>query len=182
LAAQATFEEVAYLLIHGELPTPIQLAACRDRLRAQRGLPPPVRAVLEQIPGSTHPMDVLRTGGSMLGACEPEPAAHTVPADRDVAERLLASFPSMLLYWYHFARRGRRIEVETDAPSMAAHFLSLLHGQDPSPEHARTLDQSLTVYAEHEFNASTFTARVIAGTASDVHSAIPCLRSLTRAM
>ncbi len=172
LAAQATFEEVAYLLLHGELPTPIQLTAYHDKLRLQRGLPAPVKAVLEQIPGSAHPMDVLRTGCSMLGTCEPEQADHSVPAARDLADRLLACFPSMLLYWHHYARSGRRIEVETDAPSIAAHFLVLLHGRDPAPLHARALDQSLIVYAEHEFNASTFTARVIAGTASDMHSAI----------
>ena len=172
LAAQATFEEVAYLLIHGELPTPVQLTAYHAKLRELRGLPAPVKAVLEQIPGSAQPMDVLRTGCSMLGTCEPEPAEQTIPAARDLADRLLACFPSMLLYWHHYARRGRRIEVETDAPSIAAHFLQLLHEREPTPLHAWALDQSLILYAEHEFNASTFTARVIAGTASDLHSAI----------
>ena len=128
--------------------------------------------MLEQTPGSTHPMEVLRTGCSMLGTLEPEQADHRVPAARDIADRLLATCPSMLLYWHHFARRGRRIEVETDDPSIAAHFLHLLHGRQPEPQHVRAVDQSLILYAEHEFNASTFTARVIAGTGSDMYSAI----------
>ena len=172
LAAQATFEEVAYLLIHGELPTPIQLTAYHAKLCELRGLPAPVKAVLEQIPGSSatdgRAADRLFDAGHLRTGA----GRQTVPAARDLADRLLACFPSMLLYWYHYAHRGRRIEVETDAPSIAAHFLQLLHGQEPVPLHVRALDQSLILYAEHEFNASTFTARVIAGTASDLHSAI----------
>ncbi len=172
LAAHATYEEVAYLLIHGELPTNVQLTGYRRKLQSLRGLPAPVRAVLEQTPGSTHPMEVLRTGCSMLGTLEPEQTDHRVPAARDIADRLLATCPSMLLYWHHFARRGRRIEVETDDPSIASHFLHLLHGREPEPQHVHAVDQSLILYAEHEFNASTFAARVIAGTGSDMYSSI----------
>lgn len=172
LAAQATFEEVAFLLIHGELPTQIQLSHYCRKLQSFRGLPASVRAMLEQTPGSTHPMEVLRTGCSMLGTLEPERADHRVPCARDIADRLLATFPSMLLYWYHYTRYGRRIDVETDDPSIASHFLHLLYGREPDANHARAIDKSLILYAEHEFNASTFTARVIAGTGSDMYSAI----------
>jgi 2-methylcitrate synthase len=171
MAAQATYEEIAHLLIHERLPTRPELEAYRRKLRQQRHLPDALRAVLEQIPAGTHPMDVLRTGCSMLGNLEPE---KIVSADgaRAFADRLLASLPSVLLYWHHFATTGRRISVETDDPSLAAHFLRLLHQRAPTDAHVRALDQSLILYAEHEFNASTFTGRVIAGTGSDFHSCI----------
>jgi len=172
LATHATFEEVAWLLIYGELPTPAQLDAYRGKLRSLRGLPERVRAVLEQIPATAHPMDVLRIGGALLGAIYPEADDHAPQGARDIADRLLASFSSMLLYWHHFVRDGRRIAVETDDQSIAGHFLHLLHGRKPTAIHERVLDQSLILYAEHEFNASTFTARVIAGTDSDLYSAI----------
>jgi 2-methylcitrate synthase len=172
LAAQATYEEVAFLLVHGRLPGASELAAYRARLRRQRGLPGPVRAGLEQIPAAAHPMDVLRTGCSILGTVLPEKDDHPEAGAREIADRLLASLGSMLLYWHHFSRSGRRIEVETDDETIAAHFLHLLHGRPPSPLHARSLDQSLILYAEHEFNASTFTGRVVAGTASDLYSAV----------
>ncbi|HZZ58359.1 MAG TPA: 2-methylcitrate synthase [Opitutaceae bacterium] len=175
VAAHATFEEVAYLLIYGELPSPDALARYAARLRTLRGLPEALRAVLEKIPASAHPMDVLRTGCSMLGVLEPEAGESGLcpgEATRSRADRLIASFASMLLYWHHFAASGRRIAVETDDPSVAAHFLRLLHQKAPSADHVRALDRSLILYAEHEFNASTFTARVIAGTGSDIYSAI----------
>jgi 2-methylcitrate synthase len=178
VAAQATYEEVAHLLIHEQLPTAAQLAAYRQRLQGLRGLPAALRAVLEQIPATAHPMDVLRTGCSLLGNLETEqlPAAGgnaaTVDGARAIADRLLACFPSMLLYWHHFATSGRRIAVETADDSLAAHFLHLLHQRAPSAAHVRALDRSLILYAEHEFNASTFTGRVIAGTGSDVHSCL----------
>lgn len=171
MAAQATYEEIAHLLIHERLPTRAELEAYRTKLRHLRHLPDALRAVLEQIPAGTHPMDVLRTGCSMLGNLEPEKLPTTDGA-RAIADRLLASFPSMLLYWHHFATDGRRISVETDDPSIAAHFLHLLHQRAPSTSHVRALDQSLILYAEHEFNASTFAGRVIAGTGSDIHSCI----------
>lgn len=172
LATQATFEEVAYLLLCGRLPKQFELNAYRDKLRRLRGLPGPVKAALEQIPAAAHPMDVLRTGCSVLGTVMPEKEDHSVQGARDIADRLLASFGSMLLYWYHFSHSSRRVEVENDAGSVAAHFLRLLHGTDPAPLHVRALDQSLVLYAEHEFNASTFTGRVIAGTGSDFFSAV----------
>ncbi len=178
VATHATYEEVAHLLIHERLPNATELAAYREKLGKLRGLPLPLRAVLEQIPAGAHPMDVLRTGCSMLGNLEHEKLASSgadaasAPGARDLADRLLACFPSMLLYWHHFARDGRRISVETGDPSIAAHFLHLLHQRPPAASHVRALDRSLILYAEHEFNASTFTARVIAGTASDFHSAI----------
>ena len=178
LAGHATFEEVAYLLVHGKLPDKGELAAYRKRLIALRGIPAPVRAVLEQLPQTAHTMGVLRTACSALGAIDPEraPLGSVGPNDgaaaREIADRLLASFPSMLLYWHHFATRGKRIEVETDEPTLAAHFLRLLHQRAPSLLHARALDRSLILYAEHEFNASTFTARVIAGTGSGMYSCV----------
>ncbi|MCF7687912.1 MAG: 2-methylcitrate synthase [Cephaloticoccus sp.] len=178
LAAQACFEEVAHLLVHGHLPNPAELTAYRTRLQTLRGLPAPLRTVLEQIPAGAHPMDVMRTGCSMLGHLEPEslPAtggnAASAPGARLIADRLLASFPSMLLYWHHYATSGRRIETQTDAASIAAHFLQLLHQQTPTATQVHALDRSLILYAEHEFNASTFAARVIAGTGSDLHSCI----------
>ncbi|MHB9077597.1 MAG: bifunctional 2-methylcitrate synthase/citrate synthase [Pirellulaceae bacterium] len=172
LSIQATFEEVAYLLVYGELPTQTELATYGRQLRSLRGLPAAVKIGLEQIPGATHPMDVLRTGCSLLGTVEPEESDHSSSGARSIADRLMACFPSMLLYWHHFTSSGRRIEVESDDESLAAHFLHLLHGRPPSPRHARALDQSLILYAEHELNASTFAGRVIAGTGSDMYSAI----------
>jgi 2-methylcitrate synthase len=172
LVDNATFEEVAYLLIHEKLPTKAELARYKVRLKSMRSIPTPVKAVLEQIPVAAHPMDVLRTGVSMLGTVLPERDDHTAEGARLIADRLLAALPSMLLYWYHYARNGRRIEVDTDEDSIAGHFLYLLKGKKPSELHEHSLDSSLILYAEHEFNASTFTSRVITGTGSDVYSAI----------
>lgn len=169
LAEHAGFEEVAYLLLYGELPTADDLASFNDRLLHQRALPEALKAVLEQLPAGSHPMDVLRTACSVLGALEPE---ESFAAEHRVAERLLACMPSALLYWHHFHNTGRRIEVQTDAPSIAAHFLQLLHDRAASEEHRRAMDVALILYAEHEFNASTFTARIVASTLSDFHSAI----------
>ena len=172
LATQASFEEVAHLLVHGALPTASQLAAYRTKLSRLRGLPALVQDALELIPASAHPMDVLRTGCSMLGTVLPEKEDHNAPGARDIADRLMASFGSVLLYWYHFTHNGRRIELETDDDSIAGHFLHLLHGRTPSALHVNALDKSLVLYAEHEFNASTFAGRVIAGTGSDIYSCI----------
>jgi len=172
LATKATFEEVAYLLVHEHLPTQSELNAYRTKLKRLRGLPPSVKATLELLPAATHPMDVMRTGCSVLGTALPEAQDHNVPGARDIADHLMASFGSMLLYWYHWSHNGRRIETETDDETIAAHFLHLLHGKPPSESHADALDKSLILYAEHEFNASTFAARVIAGTGSDMYSAI----------
>ena len=172
LATKAAFEEVAHLLVHEHLPTWAELNAYRAKLKRLRGLPQPVKAALELLPASTHPMDVMRTGCSVLGTVLPEAHDHNVTGARDIADRLMASFGSMLLYWYHFSHNGRRIDVETDDATVAAHFLHLLHGKAPSELHANALDKSLVLYAEHEFNASTFAARVIAGTGSDFYSAI----------
>src|SRR6185369_14314943 len=171
-AEKAQFEEVAYLLVHGKLPTLPELAAYKQKLRALRGLPAAVQDILECIPANTHPMDVLRTGCSVLGSVLPENQEHKVAEARDVADRLIASFGSMLLYWYHYSHSGRRIDVETDDDSVGGHFLHLLHGKRPSELWVRAMHTSLILYAEHEFNASTFTARVIAGTGSDLFSAI----------
>jgi len=172
LAAGASFEEVAYLLVHGALPNFSQLSAYRRKLQALRGLPAQVKQALELVPASAHPMDVMRTGVSVLGTVLPEKDDHGAPAARDIADRLMANLGSMLLYWYHYSHNGRRIAVETDDESIAAHFLHLLHGKAPSQAHADALDRSLILYAEHEFNASTFAARVIAGTGSDLYSCI----------
>jgi 2-methylcitrate synthase len=172
LAAHCEFEEVAHLLVHGGLPNRAELAAYKAGLRASRGLPAAVRQALELLPHSAHPMDVLRTGVSVLGCVAPEGAGHSDAGARDLADKMLALLPSMLLCWHHFARHGRRIEVETGDDSIAAHFLHLLHGRPPSAEWTRAMQVSLILYAEHEFNASTFTARVIAGTGSDLHSCI----------
>lgn len=171
-ADTAEFEEIAHLLIHGELPNRVQLAAYKAKLRALRGLPAPVRIALEALPATAHPMDVLRTGCSVLGICEPEQDIHDVAETRGHIDRLLASFGSMLTYWYHFSHSGKRIDVETDDDGVASHFLHLLHGQQPTDAWTRAMHTSLNLYAEHEFNASTFTARVIAGTNSDLHSCI----------
>lgn len=171
-ADQAEFEEIAYLLIHGHLPTSAELASYKRKLRALRGLPAALKTALEQIPPSAHPMDVMRTGVSLLGTLEPEKDDMPVAAARDIGDRLIASFGSMLLYWYHFAHNGRRIEVETDDESVGGHFLHLLHGTSPTAEWVRAMHTSLILYAEHEFNASTFAARVVAGTNSDIYSAV----------
>jgi 2-methylcitrate synthase len=178
VASQGTFEEVAHLLVHERLPDPAGLAAYRDRLRGLRGLPGALRAVLEQIPASAHPMDVLRSGCSVLGNLEMEALptgggnASTVDGARAIGDRLIACLPSMLLYWHHFSTSGRRIPLETGEGGVAAHFLHLLHQKAPSADHVRILDRSMILYAEHEFNASTFAARVIAGTGSDAHSCV----------
>lgn len=172
LAAHCEFEEVAYLLIHGKLPTAGELAAYKARLVSLRGLPPQVTQALELLPFSTHPMDVLRTGVSVLGCIQPESDAHRSAGVRDIADKLLASLPSMLMYWQHFSRTGWRINVESGGDSIAEHFLHMLHLVAPPPEWVAAMQASLILYAEHEFNASTFTARVIAGTGSDLHSAI----------
>ena len=176
LAARCEFEEVAYLLLYGKLPTHAELDAYKKRLRGLRGLPQGVKNALEQLPPTTHPMDVLRTGVSVLGALEPEPhlenLTHAPARALPIADRLMSSLGSMLLYWYHFANGGKRLEVETDDDSIGGHFLHLLHGKPPSPEWVNAMHVSLILYAEHEFNASTFTARVIAGTGSDTYSAI----------
>jgi len=172
LAAHCEYEEVAHLLVHGKLPNVAELAAYKARLRPMRSLPAAVKQALELLPPSTHPMDVLRTGVSVLGCVLPERAAHDDHGARAIADTLLASLGSMLLYWHHYARNGRRIEVERYEDSIAAHFLHLLHGEKPSAEWTRAMQTSLILYAEHEYNASTFTARVIAGTGSDLHSCV----------
>ena len=172
LAAHCEFEEVAYLLVHGKLPTAVELVTYKAALRTMRSIPASVKQALEILPPSTHPMDVLRTGVSVLGCVLPEAPDHNEAGARAIADTLLASLPSMLLYWHHYARNGRRIEVERFEDSIAAHFLHLLHGSAPSAQWTAAMQTSLTLYAEHEFNASTFTARVIAGTGSDLYSAI----------
>jgi len=171
-ADMAEFEEIAYLLIHGKLPTAAKLIGYKRRLATLRGLPAALKIALEQLPPSAHPMDVMRTGCSVLGSLEPEKEAMPEAAAREIGDRLLACFGSMLLYWYHFAHNGRRIEVETDDSSVGGHFLHLLHGRPPSPLWERAMHTSLNLYAEHELNASTFTARVVAGTNSDIYSAV----------
>ncbi|UCD67547.1 MAG: 2-methylcitrate synthase [Betaproteobacteria bacterium] len=171
-AEDAEFEEIAYLLIHGKLPTRAELLNYKRKLKALRGLPTNVKAVLEWVPASAHPMDVLRTGCSALGTVLPEKDDHNVQGARNIADRLIASLGSMLLYWYHWSHNGRRIETETDDDSIGGHFLHMLHGEEPSELWERAMHTSLILYAEHEFNASTFTGRVIAGTASDMYSSI----------
>ena len=172
LARHCEYEEVAHLLIHGKLPNAAELAAYKASLRPLRSLPAAVKQALELLPPTTHPMDVLRTGVSVLGCVLPEAADHNDAGARRIADTLLASLGSMLLYWHHYARNGRRIEVERFEDSIAAHFLHLLHGEKPSEEWTAAMQASLILYAEHEFNASTFTARVIAGTGSDIYSCI----------
>ncbi len=172
LAGQSEFEEVAYLLVHGKLPNRAELFHYKSKLRAMRGLPASVKTVLEALPANAHPMDVMRTGVSALGCALPEKDDHNTAGARDIADRLMASLGSMLLYWYHFSHNGKRIELETDDDSIGGHFLHLLHGSRPSDEWVRAMHTSLNLYAEHEFNASTFTARVIAGTGSDMYSSI----------
>ena len=172
MADVCEFEEIAHLLVHGKLPTPAELRAYKAKLKALRGLPASVKEALEHLPASSHPMDVVRTGVSTLGCVLPEKDDHNTPGARDIADRLLASLGSMLLYWYHWSTQGKRIEVETDDDSIGAHFLHLLHGKAPPPEWERAMHTSLNLYAEHEFNASTFACRVIAGTGSDMYSCI----------
>jgi 2-methylcitrate synthase len=172
IAESCEFEEIAYLLIHEKLPTPAQLAAYKQRMKGLRGLSAKLRNVLEQLPATAHPMDVLRTGVSALGCEAPEEPSHEPAGARDVADRLVACAGSMLCYWHHFAHGGRRIEVETDDDTAGGHFLHMLHGKPASQSWVRAMHTSLILYAEHEFNASTFAARVIAGTGSDMHSAI----------
>ena len=172
VAETCEFEEIAHLLVHGTLPTLAELRHYKAKLTALRGLPVAVLRTLELLPAAAHPMDVLRTGVSALGCILPESHDHNQSGARDIADRLLASLGSMLLYWHHYAHHGRRIDVETDDDSIGSHFLRLLHGKAPSPSHKRAMHTSLILYAEHEFNASTFTARSIAGTGSDMYSAI----------
>ena len=171
-ADKAEFEEIAYLLVHERLPNKAELAGYKKELRSLRGLPENLKEALERVPASAHPMDVMRTGCSALGTALPEKDDHNHPGARDIADRLIASFGSMLLYWYHYSHNGRRIEVETDDDSIGGHFLHLLHGREPSASQVRAMHVSLILYAEHEFNASTFACRVIAGTGSDMYSAI----------
>jgi len=172
VADACEFEEIAYLLVHGKLPNEAELRGYKAKLKSLRGLPQAVKSALEALPAGAHPMDVMRTGVSTLGCVLPEKDDHNIAGARDIADRLMASFGSMLLYWYHFSHNGKRIEVETDDDSIGGHFLHLLHGFAPSPDWVKAMHTSLILYAEHEFNASTFTARVIAGTGSDIHSAI----------
>jgi 2-methylcitrate synthase len=172
VADACEFEEIAYLLVHGKLPNDGELRGYKAKLKSLRGLPQAVKSALEALPAGAHPMDVMRTGVSTLGCVLPEKDDHNVAGARDVADRLMASFGSMLLYWYHFSHNGKRIEVETDDDSIGGHFLHLLHGFKPPEAWVKAMHTSLILYAEHEFNASTFTARVIAGTGSDIHSAI----------
>jgi 2-methylcitrate synthase len=171
-AEQAEFEEIAHLLIHGTLPNRAQLSAYKTKLESLRGLPQGVKQALEAIPADAHPMDVMRTGCSVLGTCEQEPDAHSEAKSRELIDRMLASFGSMLMYWHHFSTTGKRIEVETDDGTIGGHILHLLHGTPPKASWVRAMHTSLILYAEHEFNASTFTARVIAGTNSDLYSCI----------
>jgi 2-methylcitrate synthase len=168
----AEFEEVAYLLVHDELPTRAELTAYKQKLQSLRGLPAPLKTVLEQLPRSAHPMDVLRTACSVLGALESENEGHPIEGARAIADRLMACLGSALLYWFHFCKSGKRIETQTDDDSIGGHYLHLLHGRKPSASWVRAMHTSLILYAEHEFNASTFACRVIAGTGSDIYSAI----------
>jgi 2-methylcitrate synthase len=171
-ADHCEFEEIAHLLIHGKLPNKNELAAYKEKLRSMRGLPAQLQAALECLPAASHPMDVMRTATSVLGCILPEKDNHNAPEARDIADRLIASMGSALLYWYHYSHNGRIIDVQTDDDSIGGHFLHLLHGHKPQTEWVRAMHTSLNLYAEHEFNASTFTGRVIAGTGSDIYSAI----------
>ena len=172
VADKCQYEEIAYLLIHGKLPNRVELTAYKAKLTALRGLPKPVRDALEALPASSHPMDVMRTGVSVLGCTLPEKDDHSIAGARDIADRLIASTGSMLCYWYHFSHNGRRIDVETSEDSIGGNFLYMLHGKKPPSSWVQAMHTSLILYAEHEFNASTFTCRVIAGTGSDMFSAI----------
>ncbi len=171
-AEQAEFEEIAHLLIHGHLPNKAELSAYKAKLKSMRGLPEPVKLAMQALPANSHPMDVMRTACSVLGTCLQEKEEHPVTEARDIIDRLMASFGSALLYWYHYAVNGKRIDVETDDDSIGGHFLNLLHSEAPRESWVRAMHTSLNLYAEHEFNASTFTSRVIAGTNSDMYSAI----------
>ena len=171
-ADTSEFEEIAHLLIHGKLPNKAELAAYKEKLRSMRGLPAQLQTILESLPAASHPMDVMRTAASALGCILPEKDDHNIPDARDIADRLMANLGSALLYWYHFSHNGRIIDVQTDDDSIGAHFLHLLHGKKPNADWVRAMHTSLILYAEHEFNASTFTCRVIAGTGSDMYSAI----------
>ena len=172
VANTCEFEEIAHLLVHGKLPNRAELQSYKTKLKSLRGLSSALKQALEALPANAHPMDVMRTGASVLGCVLPEKNDHNQPGARDIADRLMASFSSMLLYWYHYSHNGKRIEVETDDESIGAHFLHLLHGTKPSASWIKAMHTSLILYAEHEFNASTFTTRVIAGTGSDIYSAI----------
>ncbi|MBB6093913.1 2-methylcitrate synthase [Povalibacter uvarum] len=172
VASQCEFEEIAYLLVHGKLPNAAELTGYKTKLKALRGVPAAVKAALEQLPPSAHPMDVMRTGVSVLGCVTPEKDDHNIAGARDIADKLMASLGSMLLYWYHYSTNGKRIETESDEDSIGGHFLHLLHQEKPSRSWVKAMHTSLILYAEHEFNASTFTSRVIAGTGSDMHSSI----------
>ena len=172
VAGNSEFEEIAYLLVQGKLPNEAELKAYKAKLKSMRGLPQAVKSALEALPAGAHPMDVMRTGASVLGCVLPEKEDHNIAGARDIADRLMASFGSILLYWYHYSHNGKRIEVELDDDSIGGHFLHMLHGVAPSQEGVKAMHTSLILYAEHEFNASTFTARVIAGTGSDIYSAV----------
>jgi 2-methylcitrate synthase len=172
IAQTCEFEEIAHLLVHGKLPTTAELRVYKAKLKALRGVPANVKAALESLPAASHPMDVMRTAVSALGCVLPEQEDHNMPGARDIADRLMASLGSMLLYWYHFSHNGKRIEVETDDDSIGAHFLHLLHGEKPTKSWEQAMHTSLILYAEHEFNASTFAGRVIAGTGADMYSAV----------
>jgi 2-methylcitrate synthase len=172
IADDCEFEEIAHLLVHGTLPNKAELANYKLKLQSLRGLPANVQKALESLPAGAHPMDVLRTGASVLGCTLPEKDDHNIAGARDIADRLMASFGSMLLYWYHYSHNGKCIEVESDEDSIGGHFLHLLHGKKPGPSWVKAMHTSLNLYAEHEFNASTFAARVIAGTGSDMYSSI----------
>ncbi|HXN79284.1 MAG TPA: citrate/2-methylcitrate synthase, partial [Steroidobacteraceae bacterium] len=172
IASVSEFEEIAHLLIHGKLPNRAELAAYKTKLRSLRGLPATVRSALEVLPAASHPMDVLRTGVSVLGCTLPEKEDHAASGARHVADRLIASLGSMLIYWHHWTQSGHRIAVETEDDSIGGHFLHLLHRRAPPASWVRAMHTSLNLYAEHEFNASTFAARVIAGTGADMHSCI----------
>ena len=172
IADVCEFEEIAYLLVHGKLPTVAELAGYKTKLKSLRGVPAAVKVALEQLPPSVHPMDVMRTAVSVMGCVSPEKDDHNHPGAKDIADKLMASLGSMMLYWYHFSHNGRRIDVETDDDSIGGHFLHLLHGKKPPDSWVKAMHVSLILYAEHEFNASTFAARVVAGTGSDMFSAI----------
>ena len=172
LAEATEFEEIAHLLVHNKLPNKAELTGYKSKLRSLRGLPANVKAILEWVPASAHPMDVMRTAVSALGCQTAEKDDHGTPGARDIADKLMACLGSALLYWYHYSHNGKRIDVETDDDSIGGHFLHLLHGEAPRESWVRAMHTSLNLYAEHEYNASTFTARVIAGTGSDMHSAI----------
>jgi 2-methylcitrate synthase len=172
IATVCEFEELAHLLVHGKLPTVSELSDYKLKLQSLRGVPAGVKAVLEQLPPSAHPMDVMRTGVSALGCLSPEKDDHNTPGARDIADKLMASLGSMLLYWYHFSHNGKRIDTDSEEDSIGGHFLHLLHGKRPDKLWVRSMHTSLNLYAEHEFNASTFTGRVIAGTGSDMYSAV----------